>query len=167
MPDRRNKNRKRLPDGRFEPKDEQVAKTPKPWLFQKGRSGNPGGMSAGVRLLRDRIGDLTNDGADLIDWMNQVRLGKVDGMNEARVRFAAGEWLCERYFGRVKQSIDVTGAGQATPEQIAMVVALQLSPHERRSRIAELKSRAVDTAAGADQPDDGAVMNGHRDADGD
>lgn len=124
--------------------------------WKKGVSGNPGGMPKSVKILRDLIGERTNDGLELVEFALDVMRGTKPGMEAAMAREYAHAWLSDRYFGKPKQALDISG--QATPQQLAALVALQLSPHERRNRIAELKERAIETTA---------VTNGHAPSDGD
>ena len=162
------RKRARRSDGRLVPTD-PVAAAALPARhrggFQKGKSGNPGGMPKGVKLLRDRIGELTNEGQDVIQFHVDVmngNAGKV--LDTPGARMDAAAWLGDRYFGKVKQTVDVNGGAAATPEQLAAVFALQLSPHERRSRIAELKARAIEAESSASSTPD-VLANGHADGD--
>lgn len=143
------------------PKDEEAAARWRASTFKPGQSGNPGGTPKPVKLIRDKIAELTRDGDEIIEFfVNTMR-----GSDDERVKVMCAEWLGERFFGKVKQAVDVSGPGMATPEQIALVMALQLSPHERRSRIAELKAKAANAEPVPSEAPQ--LTNGHGDANGD
>jgi hypothetical protein len=113
--------------------------------FPRGVSPNPGGRPKAVVELQRRLLEKTNDGVELEDFALRVMRGQEEDMQDARSRLAMHAWISDRMFGRAPQSVDVTmNDAVITPEQAAMLEALKLSPHSRRSRIAELKARAVE-----------------------
>jgi hypothetical protein len=83
---------------------------PRPWLFQPGRSGNPGGRKKTLAAL---IRAQTGDGAELVAFMLHVLRGaRVDGRKRAplRLRMEAAAWLADRAFGKVPQPLEHAGA---------------------------------------------------------
>jgi hypothetical protein len=121
----------------------------------KGVSANPGGQTkaqvAARRMAAELIGELTDGGKSIIQFAWRVLEGTEKGVDDAKSRRWAAEFLAERYWGRSVLNVDVTQ--QMNPEQVAMLEALKLSPHERRERIAEIKARALPSAP-ATPPDD-------------
>lgn len=118
-PNRKNRNRERNPDGSFVSDDPTAAERVRAGRFQPGgKSPNPGGLPKAVKMIRDRIGELTRDGQDILEFMNRVMRGEDedDGMDDPRLRFAAAEWLGDRYFGKPKQTVELQ-PGPAQPEQ--------------------------------------------------
>lgn len=113
--------------------------------WAKGVSGNPGGKPKAIKIIQDRIGELTKDGQDILKFFYEAMQGRDAGADDPKVRLAAAEWLGAHYFGRPKQELGVTVG--VTLEQSAMLEALKLSPHERRNRIAALKARALTAEA--------------------
>lgn len=107
----KNRNRLRREDGTLAPNgaDESELKREvvRPHRFQPGQSGNPGGRPPGMRALKERIAQITDNGVALVDWIDDVRLGVVEGMNDPRVRFAAAEWMHDRLFGKIKQTVEI------------------------------------------------------------
>lgn len=111
----RPRDRKRNPDGTFE--NAEGGRGPGNPGWQKGcKSPNPGGLPKSVKLLRDRIGAETKDGEEIIQFALNVMRGQQADMTDERVRWAAHEWLSDRYFGKVKQTVELT-PGQADPDQ--------------------------------------------------
>lgn len=106
--------------------------------FPKGVSGNPGGRSRAQAAVARLIRDATRDGAELVEFALKVM--RDDG-EDMRAREYAHQWLSDRSLGKPLQSVDVLLAEEQTPEQLALLDALRLSPHERRLRIEELKVR--------------------------
>ncbi len=109
------RNRERTPDGTVAPDDPDAPKRPMTHLWQKGQCGNPGGVRKAVAQLRDRIAELTRDGQDILEFMNKVMRGNDPDMAEPRIRFAAAEWLGDRFFGKPKQTVELQ-PGPAQPE---------------------------------------------------
>jgi hypothetical protein len=87
--------------------------------------------------------------------VNAMR-GDIRGMSR---EYAHG-WLADRFFGKAKQQIDVSGHVGITEEHLVQVEALQLSPHERRDRIAELRQRSIRSLPEPDL-DPEPIVNGH------
>jgi hypothetical protein len=130
--------KRRASDGVFAPDDPTAEPEKKGRGFQKGHSGNPGGVPKSVKAIRDLIGALTNNGEELVELAVSAMRGEkeADGLS----REYAHQWLSDRYYGKPKQSLDVSIG--ITPDQAAAIAALKLSPHERRQKIEELRARA-------------------------
>lgn len=124
--------------------------------FKPGQSGNPGGLPKTVKAIRDLIGERTENGVELVDLACAAMRGKVEGVS----REYAHAWLADRFFGRPKQQVDITASGEITLEHVAQVAALQLSPHERRVRAAELRARAA-LPAPSEEPAEPELSNGN------
>lgn len=129
--------KRRAADGVFTPDDPTAEPEKKGRGFQKGHSGNPGGVPKSVKAIRDLIGALTNNGEELVELAVSAMRGEEDGLS----REYAHQWLSDRYYGKPKQSLDVSIG--ITPDQAAAIAALKLSPHERRQKIEELRARAA------------------------
>lgn len=105
-------------------------------------------------MMAKMIREMTEDGYTLVMFALRVFNGVEDGMKSERSRLWATEWLSERGFGKVPESVDEADAmSGVTPEQQAMVEALKLSPHERRARVEELRDKA--TSVPVKEPVDG------------
>ena len=108
--------------------------------FKPGVSGNPAGRRKGVeRELRELLaGDLVA----IALAMRDIALGRSPAGTSIEVKASdctkAAEWIYNRCYGQPKTDIELSGSVGVTPQQQAMLAALQLSPIERRARIAEL-----------------------------
>lgn len=103
-------------DGTFGSPDPDAEKPARRGGFQPGKSGNPGGKPKAVKMLMQRVGELTKDGQDILEFMNKVMRGEEPNMGDERVRFAAAVWLGDRFFGKPKQTVELT-PGPADPGQ--------------------------------------------------
>ena len=108
--------------------------------FQKGQSGNPGGRPLGLdRRLRERFGD---DVEKIVEVLKDLALGRnPDGYAEeikTSDRIKAGAEVIDRVIGKARQTVEGDLSIGVSPEQLAMLAALQLSPHERSKRLAEI-----------------------------
>ena len=85
-----------------------------------------------------------DEGKTLVDWVEKVRLGEIDGMKDAKSRRWAADWLTQRGFGRVAHEIRVGPAKQTaqlddrplTMEQLAALA--QLDPGAPRLALVPL-----------------------------
>lgn len=102
--------------------------------FRPGQSGNEGGRPRGLeRLFRDKLGEGGVDEA--IDILLTVMR---DPKAAAKDRLRAVEIIFDRGWGKPTQTVNgEIGIGMSA-EQQAFLDALQLSPEERRKRIAEI-----------------------------
>lgn len=78
-------------------------------MFQKGKSGNPGGRPRGALEMARMIREQTHDGADLVKHALKVWRDKKATPKD---RQWAHEWLCDRGFGKAVQSVDVGFDGE-------------------------------------------------------
>ncbi len=121
--------------------------------FVKGQSGNPGGRAKGIeRLLRERFGD---DVPALVAVLVDLGLGRsVEGYDDAKAsdRIRAGAEALDRIVGKAPQSLEVDANLGASAEQLALLAALQMTPEDRRRKMAEID--AEDAAALALRPVD-------------
>lgn len=109
----RTRNRTRRKDGTLapdgEPPDDDTAEPEdKPWQWKKGKSMNPGGVPKAVKMLRDLIGERTNDGVDLVNLAIRVANGTEPGMEAPAARMEALRILFDRYYGKPKLAVEVT-----------------------------------------------------------
>lgn len=128
-----NRNRERNPDGSFVSDDESARPGGNPRWKKGCASPNPGGLPKAVKLIRDRIGAKTGDGEEIIEFMLSAMRGilpappAIDGdepdehpepgeLADPKIRFAAAEWLGDRYFGKPKQTVELQ-PGPAQLEQ--------------------------------------------------
>ncbi len=75
--------------------------------FPKGYSPNPGGRPGGTKGLAAYIKKLTKDGFDLADLMWEIASGDHQCYMNDRVN--AIRWLADRGFGKVQDSLHVSG----------------------------------------------------------
>lgn len=140
------RTRERDENGMFPGSDPEATERLIKGRFQKGKSGNPGGRTHAMKTLRDRIGQLTGgDGQEIVDFMVTVMRGTMppaprgDDVDpdepqlvepaEQKIRFAAAEWLADRFFGKVKQTVELQpgqGEGEkpSTPPLRDLLIAL-------------------------------------------
>lgn len=114
----RNRRQPHNSDGTFrspdaDPNDPVNPEPKKPRGFQKGVCPNPGGRPKHVKILRDLIGERTDNGVELIEFVLDVMRGQKEGMEAYQARTYAHEWLSDRYYGRPKVSVEVSPGEQA------------------------------------------------------
>ena len=128
--------------------------------FKPGQSGNPGGKRKGVdALVREQIGDDT--GLAILKVHAELAQGRIpDGVAiqkfSGRDMAASASIVLDRLWGKPKQTID--GEMAFAPHQLALIAALQLTPHERRKKLDEIAAEdeaelAKAAAGSADDPD--------------
>jgi hypothetical protein len=101
----------------------------RPW-WQKGQSGNPAVRPAG---LARRIRDATNDGEDLVAFMNDVFR---DEAEKTADRITAATWLADRCWGKPAQASEPPPSDAAElREQLRALTPEQR--HELRQRLME------------------------------
>lgn len=108
--------------------------------FQKGVSGNAGGRS---KELPSKIRELYKDDVvKIVEVFRDLALGRdPEGYtNEIKTsdRVKAGQEVLDRVLGKAPQQIDGDLNIGITPEQAAVLAAIQLTPHERRKRLDQL-----------------------------
>ena len=102
-----------------EESDSKPPNSSKPWLFQPGVSGNPGGRTRGLALLV-RTG--TKDGRELVEFWLDVMRANPDGpyaKAKLEVRLKASELLAERGFGKVEVTVDEEANAPRTVRVVA------------------------------------------------
>tara|TARA_Y100000310_G_scaffold319113_1_gene373988 strand:+ start:724 stop:1155 length:432 start_codon:yes stop_codon:yes gene_type:complete len=114
-----------------------VADSPKPWQFQPGVSGNPGGRPGG---LAARVREATKDGQDPIDFLIRVLRNspKLPQLSLSH-RIDAAKELLDRGFGKsVQYSEDVTPNRRplqgVTLQQINLILSI---PEEKLLKLVE------------------------------
>lgn len=121
--------------------------------FEKGKSGNPGGRAKGFdRQIREEFG---GDVRLLVAVLVDLALGKTPpGFEHAEIRTSdrikAGAEALDRIVGKPSQTIDAAMTVGITPEQAAILAAINLTPHERRKRMDELAREDDDAIAAAE-----------------
>ncbi len=126
--------------------------------FVKGQSGNPGGREKGAERRAKEAADgrtytakngETYKGTDaLLHVLLDIAF---DVSEKARDRVSAAGMYLDRAHGKAKQAVDVTGALDV--DQIALIDALRMTPHERRKRLAEIDAedqKALDAGPPSD-----------------
>jgi hypothetical protein len=110
--------------------------------FKPGQSGNPDGRARGVeRIVRETIANMRENVGKIDErdgWETLTRLlyriATQDGY-EAKDKIAATKLLFERGWGTPKAEIEVTAT--VTSEQLALIEAVRMTPHERRQLLGE------------------------------
>ncbi len=137
----------------------------KPWHFKPGQSGNPGGRQKGVEARAREIANsrsyVADDGQTYTgtEAMLHVLIDiAVDKEEKSRERIAAANSVLDRTDGKPKQAVDVTGT--MDPQAVALVEALRMTPHERRSHLARMEAEEREVLGSGDSQD-----STHADAD--
>lgn len=113
-----------------------------------GERANPQNKGGRPRSLLRRIADEHGDSVvDLVGIMIQLGRGEVPaGYEQAEIktsdRIRAIEITLDRLLGKPLQSVDIDASVGISPEQVAIMAALKLTPHERRQQL-----EATDDAA--------------------
>lgn len=115
------------------------------WKWKPGQSGNPGGRPSYAKALE--VNGTTTP--DLLAKLVGKALTWLDDDADQKRSEYAHMWLTERILriGKPKEEMDLNVAG-ASPEQMALIDALRMTPHERRKAI-----EAQDTTATSDAAD--------------
>ena len=122
--------------------------------FTKGVSGNPAGRSKGAdRLAREAVSD--GDLTAIMKLQIELALGRIpEGIKikelSAKDITNAASFVTDRVCGKPRQTIDGDVSVGVSPEQAALLAALQMSPHERRARATQLDAANADEQADAD-----------------
>lgn len=108
--------------------------------FPKGKSGNPGGPPKGIiTKVREEFGD---DIVPMLRVLRDLAMGETpkgyDGTKDSDRIKAAAE-VMDRVMGKAPQSIEGEINVGASPQQMALLAALQLTPEERRAKLATLE----------------------------
>jgi hypothetical protein len=135
-------------------------------VFKPGASGNPGGRPAGlIAKIREEFSDdavkilrvfrdlaLGVEQQPTFDDDGNVLSGSVYGEIKASDRVKAGDIVLERVLGKAPQSIEGEFNLGATPEQIALLAALRMTPHERRQSLERIDREDLDELAKTPPP---------------
>lgn len=115
--------------------------------FKPGQSGNPAGRRKGIdAIVREQIGDAT--GLEILKVHAELAQGRIPAgvavqKFSGRDMAASAAIVLDRLWGKPKQTIE--GEVGMAPHQIALIAALQLTPHERRQKLDQIA--AEDEAA--------------------
>lgn len=127
--------------------------------WKPGKSGNPGGSPKGlVAEIRARF---AADAIPMLEVFRDLALGRTPlGYEGAEIktsdRIKAGAEVLDRTLGKAPQTIDGNLDLGASPEQLALLAALQMTPHERRKKLAEIDAedaRAIEAGPPPDADD--------------
>jgi hypothetical protein len=125
----------------------------KPWLFQRGQSGNPGGRSRFASELARLAIARTNNGADLVDLFvtvmrgDAIRVGRTRRRPNLHERMTAAMWLADRGWGRAKEMVEILD--EHTPDERRALVRV-MTPEERRQLRVLLEAAEARLANGVD-----------------
>lgn len=125
----------------------ETKKTPPGW--PKGVSGNPGGRPKGLdRQIREVHG---RDALAIVAIQVDLALGRaVPGYDDVKAadRVKAGVSALDRIAGKVPTTIDGSLDLGASSEQLALLAALRMTPHERRAYLAQIDAEDERELAG-------------------
>lgn len=120
------------------------AESSKAHLFQKGRSGNPGGRPKAATAVAKHILEQTEGGKELVTLVLSIARGTHETCDDEKSIRWALDWLADRCLGRPQQSIEVS---TGDPAEV---------PDMRGKSLEELRELAGRAPRTSSPPDSGA-----------
>lgn len=128
----------------------------KPWLFQPGSAGNPGGRP---KSFANYIREKSLDGEKLVDKVWSILMHpKGKGLAAQKLQLDCIQWLADRGWGKAVQNVEHSGAiggnwdafaGMSTEDLQALVDAAR-ALREARAKVIEHEPKQLETGEDVD-----------------
>ena len=128
----------------------------KPWQFQPGSAGNPGGRP---KSFANYIRTLSLDGEKLVDKVWSIlQHPKGKGLQAQKLQLDCIEWLADRGWGKAVQNVEHTGQiihawdllKDVPSEDWQAIVDAAKAINNAKANVIEGESRMLETGEGAD-----------------